>query len=174
MTDTAIAKALTAFDAAIAAGTEAEAPWRALEAFAQVAVGAKLFTIMRIEGDSEVSARVYSSNPGSYPVSGTKPIERTYWFETLHTRRTPFVANTIGELAKVFPDHELIWSLGCGSVINWPVIIGDAWVGTVNLLHEEHYYTPERVKAAGALSLPAKTAFLAATFLGKKPGPGRI
>ena len=44
--------------------------------------------------------------------------------------------------------------------------MGIALTGTVNLLDVEHYYTPERVRAAaGQLSLPAKAAFLAAARL---------
>jgi len=165
MTDPAIAKALADFDAAIATAQDAEAPWRALEALAQVVVGAKLFTVMKVDWANDRSGRVYSSDPEAYPVSGTKPINRTYWFDTIHTQRKPFVANTIAGIAEVFPDHETIWSLGCGSVLNYPVSIGGDMIGTVNMLHEEHFYTPERVAAAELLSLPAKTAFLAAEHL---------
>ena len=65
----------------------------------------------------------------------------------------------------MFPDHAKIWSLGCGSVINTPVIVADQMLGTVNLLHEEQYYTPQRVADAGLLALPAKAAFLAVGHL---------
>lgn len=168
MTDPAIAKALADFDAAIATAQDAEAPWRALEALAQVVVGAKLFTVMKVDWANDRSGRVYSSHPVDYPVSGTKPINRTHWFDSIHTQRKPFVANTIAGIAEVFPDHEIIWSLGCGSVLNYPVSIGGDMIGTVNLLHEEHFYTPEKVKAAEMLSQPAKLAFTAAEFLAKK------
>jgi len=168
MTDPAIAKALADFDAAIANAKDAEAPWRALEALAQVVVGAKLFTVMKVDWANDRSGRVYSSDPVSYPVSGTKPINRTYWFDTIHTQRKPFVANTIAGIAEVFPDHEIIWSLGCGSVLNYPVSVGGDMIGTVNMLHEEHFYTPEKVKAADILSLPAKLAFMTAEFLARK------
>ena len=42
------------------------------------------------------------------------------------------MANTKEDLAKIFFDHELIWSLGCGSVINLPIVIGGQVVGTLN------------------------------------------
>jgi len=167
MTDPAIARALADFDLAIANAKDAEAPWRALETLAQAVVGAKLFTVLKVDWSNERSGRVYSSDPQAYPVSGTKPINRTHWFDTIHTQRKPFIANTIAGIAEVFPDHELIWSLGCGSVLNYPVTIAGDMIGTVNLLHEEHFYTPQRAAAAELLSLPAKLAFTAADFIAR-------
>ena len=140
MSKSEIADALAKFDADITVGTAPESPWVALQALADVLVGAKLFTIMKVDWEKDVAGRAYTSDPKSYPISGTKPINRTHWFETVHVQRQPFVANTIKDIADVFPDHETIWSLGCGSVVNWPVFIADKLVGTVNMLHEEHYY----------------------------------
>jgi hypothetical protein len=165
MTDTVVAQALARLDAAIATSKSPEPIWTALQALAQAAVGAKLFTVMQVDWEKDVAARVHTSDPVSYAVSGTKPINRTHWFDIVHIERRPFVANTIEEIAKVFPDHETIASLGCGSVINLPVVIADELAGTVNLLHEEHFYTQVRVEAAKALSLPAKAAFLSAMRL---------
>lgn len=168
MTATAFAEALDAFDAALATTTAVDGVWKALQALADAAVGAKLFTIMKVDWATEHSGRVYTSHPDKYPVSGTKPMNRTHWFDTIHIQRKPFVANTIKDIADVFPDHETIWRLGCGSVLNWPVFIADQMVGTVNMLHDEHFYTPVRVEAAKHLSLAAKAAFLAAEHLARK------
>ena len=77
-----------------------------------------------------------------------------------------FVANTLADIDTVFPDATLIGELGCGSVINLPVVLGDTLVGTVNILDVEHHYTPERVALAKAwLSVPAKAAYLASRQL---------
>jgi GAF domain-containing protein len=166
MSDIEVTKALAGLDAAIAASRTPEPIWAALQALARAAVGAKLFTVMRVDFDKDVAARVHTSDPESYAVSGTKPINRTRWFDIIHVERRPFVANTIEEIAEVFPDHETIRSLGCGSVVNLPVVIADELAGTVNLLHQDHFYTPERIEAAKSLSLPAKAAFLATQRLG--------
>ncbi len=100
---------------------------------------------------------------GELPASGTKPTHRNEWFDIVHGERRAFVANTIEDIAKVFPDHELIKSLGCESVINLPVYIGGEMLGTVNCLDVAHHYTPERVERALALlNIPSKLAFLAA------------
>ena len=40
----------------------------------------------------------------------------------------------------VFADHELILSLGCGSVLNLPVTENNQTLGTINLLHEAGWY----------------------------------
>jgi len=103
--------------------------------------------------------RAYSSRPVEYPSSGTKPLRGNTgdWFETVFTRREVFVANTIGEIAKVFPDHELIGSMGLGSVVNLPIVLEGELVATINLLDAAGHYTPEKVEAArSGLAIPAR------------------
>lgn len=160
---TASLDALAVFDRAIATEAAPDAPWLALQRLAETTIGVRLFTIMTVDMQRGVAGRVFTSHPVDYPVSGTKPIHFDDWFDVVHRQRRPFVANTIGDIAKVFPDHELISSLGCGSVINWPIEIAGDIVGTINLLDVEGHYTPDRVAAASILSLPGKTAYLAAT-----------
>ena len=119
-------------------------------------VGAKLFTVMTADMQAMLARRAYTDDPVNYPTSGTKPIEIDRWFEQVHGRHQSFVANTLAEIATVFPDAELIGRLGCGSVINLPIILGGTMVATVNMLHEEGYYTPDRVALAhDILTLPA-------------------
>ena len=81
----------------------------------------------------------------NYPVSGTKPIHKDRWFAIVHDEKRSFVANTIADIATVFPDYELIKSLGCGAVINLPVVLRGQLAATINLLDAERAYTPERV-----------------------------
>ena len=100
--------------------------------------------------------RVYTDDAENYPTTGTKEIEMNRWFEQVHGRHETFVSNTLADIDTVFPDAELIGKLGCGSVINLPVILGGKMVATVNILHEEGYYTPERVaQAHEVLRLPS-------------------
>lgn len=156
------AAAIAAFEERIASDTAPDAAWNALMALTRTVIGAKLFTIMTVDMQHGVARREFTSDPVSYPASGTKPIHYDDWFEIVHKQHRSFVANTISDIAKVFPDHETIWSLGCGSVINIPVIVAGELLGTVNCLDVEHHYTPERVQASRLLGLPAKLAFLAA------------
>jgi GAF domain-containing protein len=153
---------LAAFDRAIANDTGPDAPWIALETLARRVIGARLFTTMTVDMTNELARRAYTSDPVSYPASGTKPIHYDSWFDIVHRDRRSFVANTIEDIAKVFPDYALIDSLGCQSVINIPVEVGGELLGTVNCLDVAHHYTPERVAASELLKMPARLAFLAA------------
>lgn len=162
MTNEDFAAALAAFDDVIANGTGTDAPWIALETLARKVIGAKLFTTMTVDMKNEVARRAYTSDAVSYPSSGTKPIRYDSWFDIVHKERKSFVANTIEDIAKVFPDYELIDSLGCQSVINIPVVVGGELLGTVNCLDVTHHYTPGRVAASELLKMPARLAFLAA------------
>jgi hypothetical protein len=163
MTNSDFSAALAQFDAAISQAKNGDAAFQALQALTEAVVGVKLFTFMSVDMQAELSRRAFSSDPVSYPVSGTKPIRYDSWFDIVHKQRDYFVANTLSDISKVFPDYELIGSLGCGSVVNMPVILGDELVGTLNMLHEEQYYTPERVELIRRyISLPAKTAALVA------------
>jgi len=137
-----------------------EKAFAALEAMTRDIVGVKLFTVMTSDTSARHSERVYSSMPDVYPVSGTKPYNETHWSEITLKNKQTFVANTIGDIAKVFDDHALILSLGCESVINVPIIVGGAVIGTINCLHEEGHYTAERVKAADLLKLPAAACMM--------------
>lgn len=123
-------------------------------------VGARLFTVMTFDGVKNVAQRIYSNMPDAYPVSGTKPANRTHWSEHVIEQRRTFVANDIEGIRAVFDDHELIRSLGCESVINVPIVAGGDLLGTLNCLHEAGFYTEERVMAAEALKLPGAASLL--------------
>lgn len=159
MTTTHISAALAQFDTDIAIATTPDAIYKAIEVLTRAVVDAKLFTVMTVDMEAGLARRAYSSDVVSYPVSGTKPITYDDWFDIVHKERRYFVANSISEIADLFPDYALIDSLGCQSVVNVPVILGDDLVATVNLLDVEGYYTPERVKLIEEhLSIPYKLA----------------
>ena len=155
--------AIARFDSSIAEAKGPDAAFAALQALAEETVGVKLFTFMTVDMEAEVARRAYTSDAANYPTSGTKPIRYDSWFDIVHKQRQYFVANTIADIAKVFPDYELIDSLGCQSVVNMPVVVGGELVGTVNMLDVEGYYTPERVALIReVLAVPAKLAALVA------------
>ncbi len=156
-------QAIAMFDAAIAEASGADQAFGALQALAEVTVGTKLFTYMSVDMAAELARRAYTSDPANYPTSGTKPIRYDSWFDIVHKQRQYFVANTIEDIANVFPDYELINSLGCQSVVNMPVVIGGELIGTVNMLDVEGHYTPERVQMIrDVLAVPAKLAAVVA------------
>jgi hypothetical protein len=145
------------FDRAISAAQDSASTWKALEDLAQAVAGHKLFTVMTVDMEAGLARRAYTDHPLAYPASGTKPIHHDAWFDIVHGQRRSFVANTLADIAKVFPDHELIGRLGCGAVINLPVVLKGELTATINMLHAEHHYSPERVASAETqLSIPAK------------------
>lgn len=160
--------ALVRFDAALATANTADAAYKALNDLVDATVGAKLFTIMTVDMEAMLARRAFSSDPENYPTSGTKEITMNRWFDHVHGKGETFVANTLAEIDTVFPDADLIGRLGCGSVINLPVIENGHLVATMNILHEEGYYTPERVAYCNThLAGPADRAVHAAQSLGR-------
>ncbi|MBT0958252.1 GAF domain-containing protein [Alphaproteobacteria bacterium KMM 3653] len=157
--------AFTEFDRALGEASTADDAWAAIHKLTVETVGGRLFSVMLADWDAKVSSRVYTTHPEEYPLSGTKPFNPSHWWQVIHTERKPFVANTLEEIAEVFPDPDLIGSLGLGSVINIPVVLNNRIAGTLNVLDAEHFYTPERAAAASLLMLPGKAACLAATVL---------
>jgi hypothetical protein len=120
-------------------------------------IGAKLFTILKILPD-ESTERMYTSNPAAYPLSGRKPKNETPWYEKVILARQHYFGPTRAHIREVFFDHELIFSLGCGSVINVLVLYDGRVLGAVNMLHEEHWYQPEDTACAepfAAMLIPA-------------------
>jgi hypothetical protein len=161
----------TAFVAAISEARTPDAAWKALEELADQVAGHKLFTATVVDNAAGLVRRAYSNRPKEYATSGTKPLRGNTgdWFDHVFNRRLTFVANTIGDIAKVFPDHELIGSMGLGSVINFPVVLQGELVTTVNLLDEAGHYTPERVAAVERnLAVPARLCAALAVLL--EPG----
>src|ERR1700730_11620808 len=132
------------FLAGLAAPDHAIATLRALEAIFRQEVGVKLFTVMEFDAELGLARRLYSSDPENYPVSGSKPLTPGPWSQCVIDERKLFVANDIDAIADVFPDFELIRSLGCESVVNVPAVFADEVIGTVNILHGAGYYTAER------------------------------
>lgn len=116
---------------------------------------------MTVDLPAGLARRAFSDHPVEYPVSGAKPIHRDSWFDIVHGAQRSFVANTLGDIAKVFPDFDLIGSLGCGSVVNLPIILEGELAETINILNAEHSYTDERVgELESKLTLLADNATL--------------
>jgi hypothetical protein len=138
-----------------------DAIFAALETWVQQDVGAVIYSCSTFDLAAGKSRRIYTNLPDIYPVSGLKDITPNAWTAQVLDARRAFVANSIEDIAQVFPDHPIIRSLGCGSVINMPVYLAGRFMGTVNVLHEPGYYTPPRVAALHVLRPAAMLAFAA-------------
>jgi hypothetical protein len=104
----------------------------------------RLFTVTVLDRAAELARRVYSSDPVTYPTSGTKPMGQGAWTDQVVERAEVFVANTVAEFAVYFPDYSVIESLGCASALNVPISTHHV-IGMVNILDVEQYFTPDMV-----------------------------
>lgn len=134
--------------------------FRALYDLVNKLIGIKLFTMTTFDIPNAKAQRIFSNMPVEYPVSGTKPIIKSAWTEIVLDKGEHFVANTINDIEKVFSDYQVIEDLGCKSVINLPIIVEGNLIGTMNCLHEENYFTSEKIKELEHFKLPALACFL--------------
>ena len=83
--------------------------------------GYKLFTVLLHDKAAGQIRRAHSSMPAAYPVGGVKPLTDSPWMQQVLHRGEPYVGHDRADIRSVFFDYELIWSLGCESVLNIPV-----------------------------------------------------
>ena len=149
---------LHAIAAAAAEPDQPRALFAAIERATAALIGHRLFTVMRYHADTAESERVWSNQPAPYPVGGRKPMPDTPWGRRVFGERRPYIGRSADDIRAVFPDHELIASLGCASVLNLPVIWSGRVLGTINLLHEAGWYHDGHVPlglTVAALAVPA-------------------
>ncbi|SIT49758.1 conserved hypothetical protein [Paraburkholderia piptadeniae] len=154
---------LQPFFALARAQTHADQPmtlYRALDTALAETIGHTLFTILHYDATTNESARVYSNLPNEYPTAAKKPLAGGTWVDTVLTRGEAFIGRTADDLRAVFPDHELIASLGCESVLNVPVRWKGRTLASLNLLHTRAWYRDDHVPFAQALAQFALPALL--------------
>ncbi|MGG5887007.1 GAF domain-containing protein [Falsiroseomonas sp. HC035] len=147
---------MAALTARFAAAARENGPLPLLHAAAEVArqaTGPGLCTAMRFDAAAMTVRRLFSSNPGAYPVGGAKPKRDTPWGRIVLLEREVFVGEGENAIRQHFDDHALILSLGLRSVVNVPVLLRGGCVGTLNLLWPEPVVDPERRALAELLGL---------------------
>jgi GAF domain-containing protein len=134
------------------------AVFRALDLVFAAEPGHILFTVLVHHPRQRESERFYTNMPEAYPVGGRKPVTDSAWVQRVVHGGQPYIGRTRDDIRAVFFDHELIWSLGCESVLNMPVRWAGETIGTVNLLHRAGHYTEAhvpQVRLLAALAAPA-------------------
>lgn len=111
-------------------------------------VGFRLFTILAFRDQGRQMERIYSSHPSEYPIGGRKDVSRDVaqdWLDACLVAQEPFFGQTRAEVERIFKDADLITSLGCGSIINAPIIWENTTVAALNVLDAEGAYTEQDV-----------------------------
>lgn len=134
-------------------------------------VGFKLLTILQMEG-AQVR-RVHSSDLVSYPVGGTKDLTGDAWLRAMLEAGQPVASNTPELVQERFPDHQAIFSLGCGAVLNVPIVSGRGTLGSFNLLHEGGWYNWQQALVARPFAVILALAWSAQFSEAKPPASDR-
>jgi hypothetical protein len=124
-------------------------------------IGVRLFTVLAWVPERRALRRVHSSHPAEYPVGGEKTVEvATGWLDRCIGAQAPYFGPDRAAVREIFADHALIESLGCGSIINVPVLDGGRTLGVLNILDAEGAYDEDSVKKAETLARLAVPALL--------------
>ena len=114
-------------------------------------IGHKLFTILKFDKINSKLERIYTSNPREYPLQGKKDVIRNFWQVQVLEKGIAYIGYNSQEIKNSFSDFDLIKKLGCSSVLIIPVKSGGNIKGSVNLLHEESWYSNNHVEIAQSL-----------------------
>ena len=147
----------------IAAHAEPDQPgatFRAIDRALAATPGHILFTILLHHPALKQSERFYTNMPGAYPVGGRKPVTDKPWMQRVIHAGQPYIGRTRADIRDVFFDYELIWSLGCESVLNMPVRWAGQTLGTLNLLHRAGRYDEAHVEPVRLIAQLAAPALL--------------
>ena len=124
-----------------------------VEAAAREQVGVRLFTVLAWDEETSALHRVYSSHPVEYPTGGQKVFPRAApWIRRVVLQQQPYLGPDPESVSAVFEDHDLIASLGCGAVVNVPVVDNGETLGVLNLLDTQGSYSEDSVSAAVPLA----------------------
>ena len=125
-----------------------EALLSALGSAVQEAIGYRLFTVLMHDAEAGLMRRIYSTRPDINPVGGSKPVTDSDWMKQVLVRGEPYIGYTADDLKTVFFDHEILASIGCGSVLNMPVVWSGTVLGSLNMLHQEGWYNDAHLPMA--------------------------
>jgi|SRR5690606_10308982 GAF domain-containing protein len=143
------------------ASKDPQALFAAVDDYVRVILRQTLCTVNRYEPEHERLTRLYSSNPSSYPVGGSKNKSGTAWGrQVLHERRL-FIGQGEDAIRQSFDDHTIIHDLGLRSVINVPIVAQDTCLGTLNFLMQADTVDDSMIQWAQLAGLLATPGFLA-------------
>lgn len=128
---------------------------RAADRLARERIGQQLCTAMAFDRKTMTVQRIFSSRPAEYPVGGRKPKQDTDWGRQVLLEGRRFEGEGEAAIRAHFADHEVILGLGLRSIVNLPILVGGACVGTLNLLWPGTALNPAYVASARVLALLA-------------------
>ena len=121
-------------------GGKADLVWSEFERSLTEVFGQRLFTVLAYDEASSRLGRLHSNRLDINPVGGLKRVTQSRWSDQVLRRGEIFVGSTREDIKSVFSEYEVLWSIGCESVLNIPVRKHGVTLGTLNLLGEAGLY----------------------------------
>jgi hypothetical protein len=121
-------------------GGKADLIWSEFERSLTEVFGQRLFTVLAYDETSSRLGRLHSNRLDINPVGGLKRVTQSRWSDHVLRRGEIFVGSTREDIKAVFSEYEVLWSIGCESVLNIPVRKNGVTLGTMNLLGEAGLY----------------------------------
>jgi GAF domain-containing protein len=146
---------------ALARAASFQAAMPHIDAAREAALGHGLLTVnlnatMANDPPDEVQLqRLWSSDPGAYPVAGRKRKTSTAWTQQLLWRAELFIGEGDAALAEVFDDHARISALGLHAVVNIPILEDGRCVATFNVLSTRPRWRTHEIALVRLLALLA-------------------
>jgi len=124
--------------------------------------GALLFTASAITDAGSTFTRIFSSHPDVYPIGGTKSVKEysdPQWVTEVIVNQRPFLGPDKRALRRFFGDSATIERLGCGAIVNVPVVADGSTIGTMNFVAAEGSYDQQSVEGAAVIAHRSVTLF---------------
>ncbi|MGE8161536.1 GAF domain-containing protein [Paraburkholderia sp. NPDC080076] len=121
-------------------GGDADSIWSEFERSLTEVFGQRLFTVLAYDEASSRLGRLHSNRLDINPVGGLKRVTQSRWSDQVLRRGEIFVGSSREDIKAVFSEYEVLWSIGCESVLNIPVRKSGVTLGTMNLLGEAGLY----------------------------------
>ncbi|MFM0054581.1 GAF domain-containing protein [Paraburkholderia phytofirmans] len=121
-------------------GGNADMVWSEFERSLTDVFGQRLFTVLAYDEASSRLGRLHSNRLDINPVGGLKRVTQSRWSDQVLRRGEIFIGSTRADIKAVFSEYEVLWSIGCESVLNIPVRKNGVTLGTMNLLGEAGLY----------------------------------
>lgn len=141
--------------------------YRAIEGALDELVGFKLLTILRLKESRLV--RTHTSDSATYPSGGYKDITDDQWLRSMLGDGVPVISENSTKVRERFIDHEAIFAMGCGSVLNIPVTSALGTLGSLNLLHEAYWFKSEHIVLVRPYASLLAVAWLADETHNRRP-----
>ncbi len=126
--------------------------YKAVERIAAETCGWVLLTTLRYDEALQAVVRLHSSDEKSYPVGGTKPLDKLTENHAVMERGDVALAATRADVKRMFFDHELIFSLGITAILNSPIRHAGRRLGTLNFCGVEGMYGKPEIQTAKILA----------------------